>query len=83
MEENGSLIYRSTKCSTEYLGKGRKLMEEASYCVGGYYGGVVASASYTKMSLYACRLYNRILDSTEVERNFNESINYRKYLMEN
>ena len=83
MGENGTLICRSTICSTEYLNKGRELMKDASYCVGGHYGGSNPHASYSKMNLYACRLYNRILDSTEVERNFNESINYRKYLMEN
>ena len=83
MDESGTLIHRNTTCSTEYLNVGKELMKNASFCVGTYIGGVDQHVSYCKLNMYACRLYSRILEPTEVEGNFNESINYHKYLMEN
>ena len=75
----GGLTKKSTKCNTTYLTSGLNSLSGSSFCVGASYGGV-GLPLYSSMSVYACRLYTRCLSTTEVDKNYHESVNYHNYL---
>ena len=71
----------STRCNTTYLASGLNSLDGSSFCVGVSYGGSNGGvASYSNLSVYACRLYTRCLTITEVNKNYHESVNYHNYL---
>ena len=70
----------STTCSIEYLKSGALMTESIPFCIGvGLGGGNVPV--YGEQDLYACRIYTKVLNTEEVNKNYNESVNYHKYLI--
>lgn len=51
------------------------------FAIGVQTGGNEYRETYSKMNLYACRLYNKVLTSEEIKENYNKTVEYRKMLM--
>ena len=81
-DSGDGLKKRGTLCTEEYLKGGDICSNDIPFCVGATAGGGVGEIKpdYSKFDLYACRLYTRILDDVEIEKNYHESIDYHKYL---
>ncbi len=71
----------TTSCSTDYLKAGALTDRSKPFCLGASCGGDDYSPLYGKEDLYACRLYTKVLGATDIEKNYYESVNYRKYLI--
>lgn len=73
--QNGNII-GSTLCSAEWLRNGGLTDNSIPFTVGMQVGGQTYTESYSQMSLYTCRLYNRVLTNTEVKNNYNQTVAY-------
>ena len=55
--------------------------KDIPFAIGVQTGGNEYGEWYSKMNIYACRLYNKVLTSEEIKENYNKTVEYRKMLM--
>ena len=73
---NGEYV-DSTTCSHEWLISGHLVDEDVPFTIGLYIGGDRYEEFYSKMELYACRLYNKVLTNEEISDNYEKTTSYR------
>ena len=79
--QEGKLI-DSTVCSGEWLRNGGLTDNSIPFTIGLMVGGNAYNENYSKMSLYSCRLYNKVLTDEEVNENYNKTVAYHNMLVE-
>ena len=82
--KNGLLV-DSSSCGEHYLKTGDIFNNDIPFTVGCQVTVTngVGNVKYSKLDLYACRLYNRVLSDDEIKYNFDKTIEYRKSVLEN
>ena len=81
---NGKFI-DSTTCSHEWLVGGDLIDSKVPFTVGlQVYGGDygVKVEGYSKVDIYACRLYNKVLTADEVKANYDKTVAYHNVLVQ-
>ena len=78
--QEGNLV-GSTKCSNEWLISGDLTDNKIPFTIGLMIGGGTYTEGYSKMSLYSCRLYNKVLTDSEVKDNYNKTVAYHNMLV--
>lgn len=78
--QDGELV-GSTKCSNEWLISGDITNNTIPFTIGYQISGQPATEAYSKMSLYSCRLYNKVLTDSEVRDNYNKTVVYHNMLL--
>ena len=74
-------IAQETSCSTEYMESGDVFKNDSDFTVGlmSYTpGDGTIKHDFSKMDLYACRLYDRVLSAEEIKQNFVGSKSYHE-----
>ena len=81
--EKGEFLDQTT-CSSTWLGQSKITDSTIPFIVGKYnaYEDDRAISDYSKMNLYACRLYNRILTAEEISENTDKTIYYHNLLVQ-
>ena len=79
--QEGKLV-DSTVCSGDWLRNGGLTDNSIPFTIGLMVGGDTYTESYSKMSLYSCRLYNKVLTDEEVNENYNKTVAYHNMLVE-
>ena len=77
---NGEFVGNTT-CNHEWLIGGDIANSEVPFTIGLQCGGSVYTESYSKIDIYACRLYNKVLTEEEVKNNCEMTINYHNMLV--
>ena len=67
----------STACSNEWLVSGQLTDKEVPFTIGLFIGGSTYTENYSKMELYSCRLYNKVLTNEEISDNYGKTTSYR------
>lgn len=67
----------STTCSHEWLVSGELTDKEVPFTIGLLIGGSTYTEYYSKMELYSCRLYNKVLTNEEISDNYEKTTSYR------
>ncbi len=78
---NGEFV-GSTVCSHEWLIGGDIDNPEIPFTIGLQCGGNVYTEDYSKVDIYACRLYNKILTADEVKANYDKTVAYHNVLVQ-
>ena len=78
---NGEFI-GETVCNHDWLVNGKITDNTIPFTVGLMIGGSTYTETYSKIDLYACRLYNKVLTSEEVKNNYNLTTAYHNLLVE-
>ena len=68
----------STTCSHEWLVSGQLTDDTVPFTIGLLISGTEYTLEYSKMDLYACRLYNRVLTDEEITNNYETTVAYRE-----
>ena len=71
----------STICSGEWLRDGGLTDNSIPFTIGLMCGGGTYTEYYSKMSLYSCRLYNKVLTDEEVNENYNKTVAYHNMII--
>lgn len=71
----------STQCSDKWLRNGSLTDNTVPFTIGLLTEGDVYSEKYSKMSLYSCRLYNKVLDEKEIKENYNKTTAYHNMIV--
>ena len=74
---NGEYI-DSTVCNHNYLIAGQLTNSSIPFTIGLEIAGDVYTESYSKMSIYSTRLYNRVLSEEEIKENYEMTTEYRE-----
>lgn len=74
---NGEYI-DSTICNHNYLIAGQLTNSSIPFTIGLMVSGDVYTESYSKMSIYSTRLYNRVLSEEEIKENYEMTTKYRE-----
>ena len=74
---NGEYI-DSTVCNHNYLIAGQLTNSSIPFTIGLVIAGNVYTESYSKMSIYSTRLYNRVLSEEEIKENYEMTTGYRE-----
>ena len=77
---NGEYIDKTT-ASLNWMNGGGLTESNIPFVIGLQTGGNEYKENYSKMNIYACRLYNKVLTSEEIKNNYNKTVEYRKMLM--
>ncbi len=77
---NGEYIDKTT-ASLNWMNGGGLTESNIPFVIGLQTGGNEYGEAYSKMNIYACRLYNKVLTSEEIKENYNKTVEYRKMLM--
>ena len=77
---NGEYIDKTT-ASLNWMNGGGITENNIPFVIGLQTGGNEYREAYSKMNIYACRLYNKVLTSEEIKENYNKTVEYRKMLM--
>ena len=81
--DRGDLKYTTT-CNEDYLKSGDLFNNDVPFSCGVSVGGTgtdgLPTISFAKFDLYACRLYTRVLSTTEICQNYVATINYHNGL---
>ena len=78
---NGEFI-GSTVCSHEWLVGGDINNSKVPFTIGLQCGGNVYTEDYSKVDIYACRLYNKVLTADEVKANCDKTVAYHNVLVQ-
>ena len=78
--QNGIKI-GTTKCSEKWMRKGSITNNSIPFTIGLMIDGTEYTENYSKMSLYSCRLYNKVLTDDEVKANYNQTVAYHNMLI--
>ena len=73
---NGEYV-DSTTCSHEWLISGQLVDKDVPFTIGLCVSGDRYEEHYSKMELYACRLYNKVLTNEEISDNYEKTTSYR------
>lgn len=79
--QNGEFL-DSTQCSKTWLENSGITDRNIPFIVGMWAGFNPYTEHYTKMDLYSCRLYNKILQPTEIKDNCIRTVDYRNFLLQ-
>ena len=71
----------STICSHEWMISGGLTESSIPFTIGLLINGEVYTENYTKMDLYACRLYNKVLTDEEIKQNCEKTVAYHNLLV--
>ena len=71
----------STVCSGEWLRNGGLTNNSIPFTIGLLIDGNTYTENYSKMSLYSCRLYNKVLTDEEVNENYNKTVAYHNMII--
>ena len=77
---NGEFV-GSTTCSHDWLIGGDINNPEVPFTIGLQCGGTVYREAYSKVDIYACRLYNKVLTTDEVKSNYDATVTYHNVLV--
>ena len=77
------ILIGSTKCSSDWLKSGGLTDNSIPFIIGMMIGGDTYGEYYSKMSLYSCRLYNKVLTDDEIKENYNKTVAYHNMLVNN
>lgn len=74
----------STKCNHDWIVGGGLINNEIPFTIGLMVGDKDGKYNefYSKMDLYACRLYNKVLTEEEVNDNYNKTVAYHNLLIQ-
>ena len=74
----------STKCNHDWIVGGGLINNEIPFTIGFMVGDKDGKYNefYSKMDLYACRLYNKVLTEEEVNDNYNKTVAYHNLLIQ-
>ena len=72
----------STTCSHDWLIGGGLTASDIPFTIGLQLGGSEYTEYYSKMDLYACRLYNKVLTAEEIKQNCEKTISYHNLLVQ-
>lgn len=78
---NGEYV-AETKCNHNWLVDGELLNAQIPFTIGLNVGGDCYTENYSKIDIYACRLYNKVLTEEEVKNNCEMTINYHNMLVD-
>ncbi len=78
---NGEFV-GSTTCSHDWLTGGDINNPEVPFTIGLQCGGNVYTETYSKMDIYSCRLYNKVLTADEVKANYDKTVAYHNVLVQ-
>ena len=73
---NGEYV-DSTNCNHEWLVSGQLTDKTVPFTIGLIVGGSRYTETYSKMELYSCRLYNKVLTDEEISDNYEKTTSYR------
>ena len=73
---NGEYV-DSTNCNHEWLVSGQLTDKTVPFAIGLIVGGSTYIETYSKMELYSCRLYNKVLTDEEISDNYEKTTSYR------
>ena len=73
---NGEYV-DSTTCSHEWLISGKLVDKDVPFTIGLCVAGLTYEEYYSKIELYACRLYNKVLTNEEISDNYEKTTSYR------
>ena len=81
--KNGD-YFDSTICNKEWLNESQIMNNEIPFLIAKLYsyGEEIIDASYAKVDIYACRLYNKILTADEVKANYDKTVAYHNVLVQ-
>ena len=71
----------ATVCSGEWLRNGGLTDNFIPFTIGLLIDGNTYTENYSKMSLYSCRLYNKVLTDEEVNENYNKTVAYHNMII--
>mgnify|MGYP002704264837 CR=1 FL=1 len=71
----------ATVCSGEWLRNGGLTYNSIPFTIGLLIDGNTYTENYSKMSLYSCRLYNKVLTDEEVNENYNKTVAYHNMII--
>ena len=81
--KNGN-YFDSTICNKEWLNESQITNNEVPFLIAKFYAyGSEASIeeAYSKVDIYACRLYNKVLTTDEVKSNYDATVTYHNVLV--
>ncbi len=73
----------STTCTHSYLINGGLTDKNIPFTIGLETSGSTYTENFSAMSLYACRLYNKVFTAQEVEDNYNKTVASHNLLLQN
>lgn len=73
---NGEYV-DSTICNHEWLVSGQLTDKSVPFTIGLMVDGEKYTEKYSKMELYSCRLYNKVLTDEEISDNYEKTTSYR------
>lgn len=71
-----------TSVSHEWMVNGSLTDSSIPFSVGMIAGGSSYNEQYSNIDLYACRLYNKVLNADEVKDNYNKTVAYHNLLVQ-
>ena len=74
------ILQGTTVCSDEWLRNGGITDNTIPFVIGMMIGGITYTESYSKMDLYSCRLYNKVLNDDEIKENYDKTVAYHNML---
>ena len=88
MKDNTTTLYwngkyiGSTTCSHDWMVSGGLTDNSIPFTIGLLVTGNQYNEVYSKMDLYACRLYNKVLTADEVKANYDKTVAYHNVLVQ-
>ena len=76
----GNLV-GSTTCSHDWILGGGLTNNSIPFTIGLLVSGNTYEENYSKVNIYACRLYNKVLTADEVKANYDKTVAYHKVLV--
>ena len=75
--------FGETTCSHEWITSGGIDDNSLPFDIGMAVGGTEYTENYAPLSIYACRLYNKVLTDSEIKNNTDMTIAYHKLMLQN
>lgn len=88
LKNNKITLYRkgkfldSTICSKQWLEASGIKVKDIPFTIGMHVAFGPYTEIYSKMNLYSCRLYNKILSPEEIQNNYTKTVAYHEFLVE-
>ena len=79
---NGKFI-DSTTCNHDWMTSGSLTDNSVPFTIGFRIAGNSYTEYYSKVDIYACRLYNKVLTDEEIKDNYNATVTYHNMLIQN
>lgn len=80
---NGEFVGETT-CSYDWMVGGKLTENTVPFTIGKMIANVSAGyvEQYSKVDLYACRLYNQVLSDEEIKQNYEKTVAYHNLLLQ-